>query len=271
MNDSSGFQDVVWEFYRRNARNHLPWRRPEANGSFDVYKILVSEIMLQQTQVSRVVPKYEQFLREFPDIYHLADGSLGDVLRVWNGLGYNRRAKYLWQAAQVVVDTYKGVVPDDMTQLVNLPGVGKNTAGAVLAYAYNIPGIFIETNIRTAYIHHFFPDAHEVSDKKLEPIIARTVPVGRAREWYWALMDYGSYLKTAVGNISRQSKHFTKQPAFDGSRRQLRGQILRSLTEASCTKAQLTKRIDDVRLESVLDDLIAEGLILYHKGRFRLA
>lgn len=194
------FQQVVWDYYATHGRHDLVWRIPHEHG-FDPYAIMVSEIMLQQTQVVRVVPKYQAFMAQFPTIQALADAPLADVLAAWSGLGYNRRAKFLWQAAKAVVEHYGGVMPRTVTELTTLPGVGKNTAGAIAAYAYNSDAVFIETNIRTVFIHHFFADDSAVRDASLEPFICQTVraareTVGRSpREWYWALMDYGTYLK----------------------------------------------------------------------------
>lgn len=160
----TALQETVWKYYHQHGRHDLPWRLPEPDGSFDPYKILVSEIMLQQTQVPRVLPKFTEFLTKFPTGQELAEASLGEVLAAWSGLGYNRRAKFLWQAAQKVVRDFGGELPHTFEALESLPGIGKNTAGAVAAYAYNQPAIFLETNIRTIFIHHFFRDADLVPD-----------------------------------------------------------------------------------------------------------
>src|SRR6185437_9030478 len=156
------FMAQLTAYYEAHGRHDLPWRLPAPDGSFDPYKILVSEVMLQQTQVGRVLPKYQQFLSRFPDVKSLATAPLGDVLKMWNGLGYNRRAKFLWLAAQKIVDGFGGVFPSDVQQLELLPGVGANTAGAIRVYAFNKPAIFIETNIRTVYIHHFFDGQKDI-------------------------------------------------------------------------------------------------------------
>jgi A/G-specific adenine glycosylase len=227
--------------------------------------------MLQQTQVSRVKPKYEEFLGKFPDIQRLAKASLADVLKVWSGLGYNRRAKFLHESAKVVVIEYSGKFPQTVEQLALLPGLGKNTAGAVLAYAFNLPTVFIETNIRTVYIHHFFADKTKVADSELIPLIEETLDYENPREWYWALMDYGSYLKAAVGNLTRSSRHYSKQSRFEGSLRQVRGQVLRLLSEKPRTARRLQEHINDERLPKVLESLLNEKLIskqaqTYHLG-----
>ncbi|HET6924924.1 MAG TPA: hypothetical protein VFH39_03800 [Candidatus Saccharimonadales bacterium] len=264
----TAFQDQVLAYYHARGRHDLPWRRPEPDGSFDSYKILVSELMLQQTQVSRVVPKYTEFLRRFPSAGVLAAAPLGEVLRAWSGLGYNRRAKYLWQAARYLVDHHGGVVPDSNTELVKLPGVGKNTAGSILAYAYDRPVVFVETNIRTAYIHHFFGDRTDITDAEILVAVEATLLRDDPRVWYWALMDYGAHLKQTIGNLNKLSKTYTRQSAFAGSRRQLRGKILRTLGAGPAAAGEL--KIEDERLPAVLDELSTEGLIRLQNGRYTL-
>ncbi len=264
------FSEIVWDFYAKHGRE-LPWRTPEADGTFDPYKILVSELMLQQTQVSRVVTKYHEFLQAFPTITDLANASLGDVLRQWSGLGYNRRAKFLWQAAGKIAQDFSGVFPRTQKELTSLPGVGVNTAGAICAYAFNQPVAFVETNIRTVYIHHFFVDRTDVHDNELTPVIEQTVDTENPREWYWALMDYGSHLKATLGNISRNSKHHTKQSKFEGSKRQVRGAVIRALRDSAKTMAELKAVVADDRLTEVLSDLAQEGLIVIDSKGYRLA
>ena len=255
------FQEQVWTYYTAHGRHDLPWRNPEPDGSFDAYKILVSEMMLQQTQVARVIPKFHQFLDTFPSLEVLAAAPLRAVLVAWSGLGYNRRAKFLHQAAQVIVRDFDSSFPTTMQQLVTLPGVGSNTAGAILAYAFNKPVAFVETNIRSVFIHHFFKDQAAISDKDIRALVTKTLDSTNPRVWYWALMDYGSYFKKSIGNSSIASKSYAKQPAFTGSRRQIRGQALRLLAEHSQTLMTLGTAIADERLQAVLSDLLREGLI----------
>lgn len=258
--DNQQFQQTVLGHYRVHGRHDLPWRQLEADGTLDPYRVLVSELMLQQTQVSRVIPKFEAFMHQFPTLASLAAAPLADVLRAWNGLGYNRRAKFLRQAVQVVVRDHGGVLPETTTELVNLPGVGVNTAGALLAYVHNKPAVFVETNVRTVFIYHFFADKGQVSDRDIADIVAQTLP-DNPREWYWALMDYGTHLKQTVGNANTRSKHYVRQSTFHGSRRQIRGQVLRLLSSGPQNNKQLAKLIPDERLSGVLDDLCREGLV----------
>ena len=254
-------------YYAAHGRHDLPWRQIA-----DPYAILVSELMLQQTQVARVIPKYGQFLELFPAVHDLAAADLADVLRAWQGLGYNRRAKYLWQAAGKLVHDYDGIFPQDITELVKLPGVGKNTAGAVTAYAYNQPVVFIETNVRTVVIHHFFHDQTDISDADIAGVLPDALAATSLspREFYWALMDYGTHLKAIIGNLNKLSKNYTKQSTFHGSRRQVRGAVLRLLTEEPKTRNMLRNELPDERLESVLGDLAAEGLVQFDGKHYHL-
>jgi A/G-specific adenine glycosylase len=258
------FQAELLAAYERYGRPELPWRRTN-----DPYRILISELMLQQSWVPRVIPKYEEFLRRFPHIEALAAAELGDVLRAWQGLGYNRRAKYLWQAATTL--KAKGKFPDTLDTLIQLPGVGKNTAGAVLVYAFNQPIVFIETNVRTVYFHHFFEDRTDIADKELLPLIEATLDRKHPREFYWALMDYGSWLKGQGHGAVSRSRHYVRQSKFVGSRRQLRGSILRSLSTRPHAEAELLDSIQDERGPGVLEDLAREGLIVRGPTGIRLA
>lgn len=229
----------------------MPWRsdtRP--------YYVLVSELMLQQTQVDRVVPKFQAFVAAFPDEKALAQASLADVLKLWQGLGYNRRAKFLHDAAKAIVKN--GGFPDTFNHMVELPGVGKNTAGAILAYSFNQPVIFIETNIRTVFIHHFFADNFDIDDKAIIEKLEQTLDREHPRAFYQALMDYGSYLKrSGVRNIS-QSKHYKKQPALKGSIREVRGQIIAALAVGD-------KPLDVLKTDVTIDERFATALTSLQK------
>lgn len=262
------FLETLWKQYRLHGRPDLPWRQPEPDGNFDPYKILVSELMLQQTQVARVIPKYRAFIRRFPDTAALAEASLGDVLRAWQGLGYNRRAKFLWQSATAI--TKLPAFPQTSGELTKLPGVGPNTAGAIMAYGFNQPALSIETNIRTVYLLHFFQNQSAVDDKEILPLIRQTLDRTNPRKFYWALMDYGSWLKSSVGNANRASKHYSKQSKFQGSSRQIRGQVIRLLGMRPYHQNQLAAVITDARLPDILTGLKQEGLIKENQGRYSL-
>lgn len=222
------FCSVVIKYWKRAGRHELPWRKTR-----DPYAILVSEMMLQQTQVYRVIPFYTRFLARFPTAHVLAAAPLAEVLRFWNGLGYNRRAKFLHDAARAIVAQHDGTVPRGYAPLRALPGIGDYTAKAVRVFAFNEPEVLIETNVRAVFIHHFFPRSRSVPDAKLLPLIGATVallPRGTsARMWYAALMDYGTHLKATHSNPSRKSAHHVRQSKFAGSLREVRGEILRAL------------------------------------------
>lgn len=262
------FQDQIWAFYRVSGRHNMPWRKTR-----NPYKILVSEVMLQQTQVARVLEKYPEFLRKFPTVESLANSSLSDVLRVWQGMGYNRRAKYLREAAQKIVSDHNSKVPSDEPKLRALPGIGHYTANAILAFAHNEPRVFIETNIRRIFIHHFFKDRSEVTDAEILPFVEKTLDTNNPREWYYALMDYGSHLpKVAQSNSNTQSKHYAKQSTFKGSLRELRGKIIRALDLKAMTLLALKKICDnDTRTNEAVEALIKDKLIKYEKRKYQLA
>lgn len=215
------FVATVWRHYDTFGRHDLPWRIDTSP-----YAVLVSELMLQQTQVDRVVPKYLAFMAKFPTLEALAKAPLSAVIVSWQGLGYNRRAKYLHDCAKAIVTDHAGVWPDTVESLRALPGVGPYTASALLNFAFLKPVPLIETNVRTVYLHHYFKTATAVPDSELWPIITRTLSTDWPRQWHYALMDYGSHLKRTVGNPSRRSRHHTTQSRFVGSRRQVRGAIL---------------------------------------------
>lgn len=264
------FKQILLDYYNRNRRD-LPWRRPNAAGTFDPYTIMVSEIMLQQTQVPRVIEKYTQFLDVFPDVRTLARASLGDVLLVWQGLGYNRRGRFLREAARIIEDEYAGSMPLTVKELTHLPGIGPNTAGAILVYSYNQPLIFIETNIRSVYLHHFFPDREMVADKELLELVTQTIDRENPREFYWALMDYGSYIKRTFGNPNVRAKEYKRQSVFEGSNRQLRGMILRQLSAGPRSLRELRVAADDPRLDTVLASLVKDRMVVRQGRLFSIA
>lgn len=220
--DIKKFQNTIVAYYQKEGRD-FPWRRTR-----DPYSILVSEVMLQQTQTHRVLDKYALFLKTFPTVRALARASVRDIFVVWQGLGYNRRALMLHEAAQIITKEFRGAFPKSVELLKTLPGVGHATASAVAAFAFDKQSVFIETNIRAVYIHFFFRNRRKVRDEELLPIIQKTLPRSHVREWYYALMDYGVLLKKKYDNPSRRSAHCARQSRFEGSNRQLRGAILKA-------------------------------------------
>ena len=251
------FQQVIWDYYHEHYRN-MPWRENPSP-----YWVMVSEIMLQQTQVDRVRPKFLAFIEQFSTSSALAAAPLSEVIAAWSGLGYNRRAKFLWQAAQMIDTQYSGHFPSTLDELQKLPGIGPNTAAAILAYAFNEPVVFIETNIRTVLFHHFFADHPDsVTDAQLREIATQVLEPEHPREWYWALMDYGTYLKRSVGGRLTQSKHYKKQSPFTGSVREMRGRILRALVSAPLSAAELQREVlADERYAPALEALLGENMV----------
>ncbi|HMS93425.1 MAG TPA: A/G-specific adenine glycosylase [Candidatus Saccharibacteria bacterium] len=251
------FRELIWQKGREFYRD-MPWRQDTRP-----YYVLVSELMLQQTQVERVIPKFDDFIAAFPDERALARASLADVLRLWQGLGYNVRAKYLHEAAKRVVHEYDGVWPETIEELQRLPGVGPNTAGAIMAYVYNSPAIFVETNIRSVYFHHFFEGDVAVTDHQLRAKLGETLDREHPREFYWALMDYGSWLKRqGLGKIGL-SRHYKKQSPLEGSVRQVRGRIVAALAGGDLTEEILARVVErDHRFDLALAGLIRDGLVM---------
>jgi len=258
------FRSTVWNYYREHGRS-FPWRE-----TVDPYAIVVSELMLQQTQADRVVGKFVTFLSELPTWEALASVETKRLLELWQGLGYNRRALNLKRMAEVVVaDQF----PRDKKMLEGLPGIGPYTAGAVMAFAYNLPVTIIETNIRRAFIHHFFEDIADVPDTELFPLIEEALDRENPREWYWALMDYGSWLAKEFPNANRRSKHYTKQSKFEGSLRQLRGEILRLVTESPQTFEIIVTKTGQSpeRVEKALSSLVHDGFMTRSNEEIKIA
>lgn len=254
------FVETIWNYYQLNKRD-FPWRT-----NHSPYSIVVSEIMLQQTQTDRVLKKYERFLTLFPSFESLSQASLKDLLTIWQGLGYNRRGIALHTIAHKVIHEYSGKLPQDPAILLNFPGIGKATASSICAFAFNRPTVFIETNIRTVFIHFFFKDRGEIKDAEIMPLIMATVDSSNPREWYYALMDYGVMLKKSLPNPSRRSAHHTQQSKFEGSDRQIRGMILKILTSqpySSFEELSILIPREPQRIEKAMRQLIDEKFIRY--------
>ncbi len=260
------FRRTVWNYWKRNGRHNLPWRKTK-----DPYHILVSEIMLQQTQVPRVIEKYKEFLKAFPTTKTLARAPLGRVLKIWSGLGYNRRGKYLHDAAKEIIEKYGGNVPRDVAALRALSGIGSYTASAVRVFAFNEPDVLIETNIRTAFIHHFYrgQSSVKVSDAEIVKIAEKTAKGMDPRIWNWALMDYGAHLKSSGVRNNGRSAHYTKQSRFEGSLRQVRGAILKAFSNDEKVN-DLRSRYGE-RFDEALAGLERDGLVTRRGEKWKIA
>ncbi len=258
---------MILAHYHQNPRS-MPWRETR-----DPYAVLVSEIMLQQTQVERVRPKYDEFLGRFPTLATLASAPLTDVLKVWQGLGYNRRALYLKRCAEEIAAQHNGIFPSTVQELQALPGIGPYTARAVAAFCFDVAEPLIETNVRTVYIHFFFHVHDKVSDSDIMPLIAATLDRDNPRQWYYALMDYGSMLKQLHPNPGQRSRHYTRQSRFEGSNRQLRSRLLRQIiAQPGITVKQLLTLIPAERdtVTGNLEAMQREGFLVRKDRGYRV-
>lgn len=257
------FQNTVWNYYKQSGRDFL-WRR-----NLTPYKIWVSEVMLQQTQTSRVEEKLPQFLKKFPSIKALAKSSQAELLKVWVGLGYNRRALFLKKGAEYVRSELGGKLPQEVSELEKIPGIGHYTARAVATFAWDQRYAFVETNIRTVYFNHFFTNKENVTDKELLELVEKTLPEKNFREWYWALMDYGVDLKKQGRGKNTKSRHYTKQSKFEGSDRQIRAAVVRYMTQHGNTDIDTVIKelgFDIDRTEEQIQKQIDEGMLFLKKG-----
>jgi A/G-specific adenine glycosylase len=260
------FQSKIMTWWKENART-LPWRENPSP-----YEVLVSEVMLQQTQVSRVIPKYLEFLEAFPNMESLAESETKRLMQVWSGLGYNRRALWLREAAREIVK--RGIFPRTAEDLCALKGIGPYTSRSILIFAFNEDLAAIDTNIRRVLIASGFAE-ETVSNSQLQAVADQMLLRGRSRDWHNALMDYGSEVltsnKTGIAPASRQ-------PRFKGSNRQIRGAIIRHLTcFDSLSPEELLSSLSGegihcTDLESTINQLVDEGFIEHTpSGEFRLA
>lgn len=277
------FRALVLERGRELYRD-LPWRRTR-----DPYAIWISEVMLQQTQTSRVDGRWQRWLERFPTPVALAAAAPADVLDEWQGLGYNRRALALHRAAQAIA-ALGGELPAETKALEALPGIGPATAAGIRAFAFDLPSVYLETNVRSVLLHELFPAAESVPDRELVPILRATCPddahdpADDPRTWYYALLDYGAYLKRSVPNPSRRSRGHARQSRFEGSHRQKRAELLRALlahapeggaeldvllaevnaVEAAAKRPPLTEK----NVRSLLKELESEGFCRLFAGRW---
>lgn len=264
----SRFQNRIWEYYREYGRS-FPWRDTDRP-----YEILVSELMLQQTQTERVLTKYQPFLDSFPTFKALAEAPLSEVLRLWQGLGYNRRALGLKSIAELVHREYGGGLPDDPETLLTFPMIGPATAGSLQAFIFRKPVVFIETNIRRVILFFFFADQDQVTDSEVLDVVEQLLDKQNPRHWYYALMDYGVYLKYAVPNPNRRSAHYRRQAPFENSNRQIRGSLLRLITaEGPLSGPELAKAMGNFETERIarcLHALEREGFIVAENERYQI-
>ncbi len=237
----------------RELYRDLPWRRTR-----DPYEIWISEVMLQQTQVSRVDGRWQRWVARFGTVEELAAADAADVLDEWQGLGYNRRALSVHRAAQAVAEA-GGVFPRETADLTALPGIGPATAAGIRAFAFDLHGVYLETNVRTVVLHELFAGRDGVADREITPIVEATCPpdgdfsgdpANSPRSWYYAMLDYGAYLKRTVPNPSRRSSGHARQSRFEGSRRQKRAALVRAL---------LANR-EGASVEALVEAVVAEGV-----------
>lgn len=251
--------EKILKHYRVHGRHNLVWRK-----NITPYGVLVSEVMLQQTQVARVIDKFKLWMKKYPNLSTLRKSNLKDVLILWQGLGYQRRAKALYSISKKCLR-----LPKTFDELLTLDGVGRYTASAVMAFAYNTFSYpVLETNIRTALIEEFHQGETEIYDGLLYDDLFRlennkNVQKIGARVWYSALMDYGAYLKQNKVSHNVKSKHHTLQSPYKGSHRELRAKVLFAITHGELLPV-------DVRLEKVLEQLIAEGYVIFKDGTYHV-
>ncbi len=256
-------QNEIITYYKKNKRK-MAWRDIS-----NPYKIFVSEMMLQQTQVERVKIKYAEFIKKFPTPQSVAQSDKIEILKVWQGLGYNRRALFIKKACEEIISKHNGKFPKDFITLQTLPGIGPSTAGAICAFAYNQSVLFIETNVRAVILYFFFKNKEKVSDKEILSVLEKITPKDMdSRDWYYALYDYGTYLKKILGKkkttLHKQSKHYNKQSKFEGSFRQKRAGVLRlKLEDSNITDSEILKKLSlsPQELEDVFESLDKDGLI----------
>lgn len=264
--DAAGRRDALRQLHALVMRFYLchgrvfPWRE-----THDTWAVLLSEVMLQQTQTSRVLPKYEAFLAHWPTWEAMAASSLDDVLFLWQGLGYPRRSLALRKVA-VETERWGWKLPCDYEQLLHLPGIGPSTASAVLAFCYGEPAIYLETNVRRVLLHCLFPGHDQVRDAVLKEVLKALLDeVSDVRAWYYALMDYGVLLKFLLPNANRRSAHYARQGRYENSNRQIRGRILLQLSQGSAI--QRSRLLDMLpsfaidRIDACISSLVEDGFI----------
>jgi A/G-specific adenine glycosylase len=292
------FREIVLSHYRQAGRK-FPWRFA------DPWGVMVSEFMLQQTRTERVIPYWENWMKLWSQPKALADASMEAALRAWSGLGYNRRCRYLKDSAAIIAGENNGRVPETPQALLLRPGVGPYMSAAIACFAYNFPAVFIETNIRSAVIHNFFPNRNDVRDSEIIPILEAALECSapqprpqvvepevrgsllapqprpqvegsplEPRTWHYALMDYGAFLKKTTTNPSRRSAHYTRQSPFSGSFRQARGKVIKALVSIGRCGAEELKRasgLEEEKLYEVLEKLKKESFVAEDGGVYSIS
>ncbi|MFX1410473.1 MAG: winged helix-turn-helix transcriptional regulator [Promethearchaeota archaeon] len=261
------FRKIIYAYYEQYGRE-FPFR-----SNISDYNVLVSEIMLQQTQTGAVSNKFLQFTLKFPGFLDLARAPLEEILKVWKGLGYNRRAIALKKISEIIIRDYKGKLPNSIEILKSFPQIGHNTASSIVAFAFNKPTVFIETNIRRVYIYFFYLDKVKVKDTEILSLVEKTIDKNNPREWYYALMDYGVMLKKSHPELNKKSIHYKKQKPFKGSSREIRGKILDILLEyPDLTENEIIERLntEPERIIKIIQQLTKEGFIKKYKTRYRI-
>lgn len=281
--DDRAFEALVARVVASGAEHYrdLPWRRTR-----DPYAVLVSEVMLQQTQVTRVVTYFEAWMESFPTLESLDAAPLEAVLLVWRGLGYNRRAIALKRAAEAVVEAHHDSgadgpvsLPSDITALTALPGIGPATAAGVRSFAFGLESAYLETNVRAVFLHEILGDRDGVSDRELLPLVTCAAAIATAsgidaRTWNLALLDHGAHLKRTIPNPSRRSAHHVRQSGFEGSRRQRRSRLLRAVMDGpggSAPEYAAGSGLDARDAEEILRELAAEGFVVADGEGWRIA
>jgi A/G-specific adenine glycosylase len=262
-----GLRKTVLDHYRKHRRD-FPWRRTR-----DPYRVMVSEFMLQQTGTGRVREKYAGFIKRFPDLKTLSRASVADVLAAWKGLGYNRRALRLLETAEIIEREYDGRVPRELGPLLRLPGIGRATACAILAFSYNRPHAFLETNIRRVFLHFYFRGCGDVRDERILPLVEATMDMNNPRDWFAALMDYGAALSLKEPDPNRKSARRRRQGPFEGSARQARGKVLELLLKKDRATEKVIARAvgrKPAEMRAILLRLTEEGFLEKRKGVFSL-
>jgi A/G-specific adenine glycosylase len=265
--DYNEFKKIMYENYD-NAGRDFPWRK-----NISPWGVLVSEFMLQQTQTERVIPYWERWMKLWPTPEALADASMEQALREWSGLGYNRRGRFLKNCADRIVKNYGGQVPETPEVLILLPGIGPYSSGAIACFAANYPAVFIETNIRAVMLHFFFNDRNDVKDREIFPVLKSSIDRENPRKWYWALMDYGAALKKITVNPNRRSAHYARQSRFEGSFRQMRGVVIKTLLSEGPGNTDTLKRrtgILKADLYKVLEFLEKDLMVAEENGVYKI-